>query len=63
MAQDYFLKIDGVDGELQDEKHKKEIHITSFHMGAVNQGTGHRDFGLRRREGFGSRHAIDQAGR
>jgi len=45
MAQDYFLKIDGVDGESQDDTHKNEIHIASFHMGAVNQGAGHRDSG------------------
>ena len=31
MAQeDYFLKIDGVKGESQDEKHKDEIHCHSF---------------------------------
>jgi type VI secretion system secreted protein Hcp len=45
MAQDYFLKIDGLDGESQDDTHKDEIHILSFHMGAVNQGAGHRDGG------------------
>ena len=26
-AADYFLKIEGVDGESQDDKHKGEIHL------------------------------------
>jgi type VI secretion system secreted protein Hcp len=35
MAQaDYFLKIDGVDGESSDDKHKGEIEIDSWSMGA-----------------------------
>lgn len=36
MAVDYFLKIDGVDGESEDEKHKKQIQIMSFSWGASN---------------------------
>ena len=33
MAQvDMFLKIDGIDGEAQDDKHKNEIAITSYSM-------------------------------
>ena len=41
MAQaDFFLKIDGIDGESQDDKHKNEIQITSFSLGAANTGTG-----------------------
>jgi type VI secretion system secreted protein Hcp len=41
MAQvDNFLKIEGLDGESQDDKHKNEIHILSFHMGAANSGSG-----------------------
>lgn len=41
MAQaDYFLKIEGLEGESQDDKHKGEIHIASFHIGASNMGTG-----------------------
>jgi type VI secretion system secreted protein Hcp len=40
MAQvDYFLKIDGVDGESQDSKHKNEIELESFSWGATQSGT------------------------
>ena len=42
MAQgDIFLKIDGVAGESGDDKHKEEIDILSFHIGAANHGGGH----------------------
>ena len=44
-TQDYFLKIDGLEGESRDDKHKGEIHIDSFHVGAANHGTGHRGSG------------------
>jgi type VI secretion system secreted protein Hcp len=40
---DYFLKIDGIDGEAQDAKHKGEIEIESWSFGATNSadvGTG-----------------------
>ena len=30
MAVDYFLKIDGIKGESEDEKHKDEIEIIDF---------------------------------
>lgn len=45
MAVDMFLKIEGVEGESQDESHKNEIQIDSFSWGASNpssvtQGTG-----------------------
>src|SRR5258706_10838846 len=33
MPFDPFLKIDGVDGETSDSKHKGEIEILSFHWG------------------------------
>ncbi len=33
MAVDYFLKIDGVEGEAQDDKHKNEIQLLSFSWG------------------------------
>jgi type VI secretion system secreted protein Hcp len=36
---DYFLKIDGIDGESQDSKHKNEIQIESFSWGEQNAGT------------------------
>ena len=40
MAQvDYFLKIDGVDGESTDDKHKGEIELESFSFGASNAGS------------------------
>ena len=40
MAQvDYFLKIDGVEGESTDAKHKGEIDIMSFSWGATQTGT------------------------
>jgi type VI secretion system secreted protein Hcp len=40
MAQvDYFLKIDGVDGESTDDKHKGEIDVVSFSWGVTNSGT------------------------
>ena len=37
---DIYLKIDGVDGEAQDEKHKSEIEILSFSFGVTNTGSG-----------------------
>ncbi len=36
MAVDYFLKIDGIEGESEDEKHKKQIQVLSFSWGASN---------------------------
>src|SRR5450755_2758389 len=46
MAQeDYFLKIDGIKGESQDEKHKNEIHVSSFSFGVTNTGTGGSNLG------------------
>src|SRR5438309_7879006 len=36
---DYFLKIDGVDGESTDDTHKKEIELESFSFGATNAGS------------------------
>jgi type VI secretion system secreted protein Hcp len=38
-AVDYFLKIDGIDGESQDSKHKNEIHIESWSFGATQHGS------------------------
>ncbi len=35
---DYFLKIDGIDGESADAKHAAEIQLNHFTMGAVNRG-------------------------
>ena len=40
MAQvDYFLKIEGVDGESTDDKHKGEIEIESWSVGGTNPGS------------------------
>jgi type VI secretion system secreted protein Hcp len=36
---DYFLKIDGVDGESTDDKHKGEIELESFSFGGTNAGS------------------------
>ena len=46
MAQvDYFLKIDGVDAESGDEKHKGEIELESFSWGEQQSGTSGRGGG------------------
>jgi type VI secretion system secreted protein Hcp len=37
-AVDFFLKIDGIDGESQDDKHKNEIDIDSWSWGETNSG-------------------------
>jgi type VI secretion system secreted protein Hcp len=34
MAVDYFLKLDGIDGESSDSNHKNEIQLMSFSWGA-----------------------------
>ncbi len=39
MAVDYFLKIDGIDGESQDKTHKNEIQLDNFSFGATQAGT------------------------
>src|SRR5437868_15299716 len=38
-AVDFFLKIEGVDGESTDDKHKGEIDIESFSWGVTQSGT------------------------
>jgi len=38
-AVDYFLKIDGIDGESQKDKHTDEIELLSFSWGESNAGT------------------------
>jgi type VI secretion system secreted protein Hcp len=43
---DYFLKIDGVEGESQDSKHKGEIEIESFSWGETNIGTASHGGGM-----------------
>ncbi|MCC6859254.1 MAG: type VI secretion system tube protein Hcp [Bryobacterales bacterium] len=39
MAVDFFLKIDGIDGESQDAKHKNEIELLSWSWGLSQSGT------------------------
>src|SRR6201982_4272321 len=41
MAVDMFLKINGVDGESQDDKHKKEIDVLAWSWGVSNSGSAH----------------------
>lgn len=38
-AVDYFLKIDGIEGESADQKHKGEIDVQSWSWGETNAGT------------------------
>jgi type VI secretion system secreted protein Hcp len=38
-AVDYFLKIDGIDGESLDDKHKGDMQIQSWSWGASNAGS------------------------
>lgn len=43
---DYFLKIDGIQGESQDKTHKNEIEIESWSWGAMQSGTAVRGGGM-----------------
>ncbi|MFB3829128.1 MAG: Hcp family type VI secretion system effector [Bryobacteraceae bacterium] len=43
---DYFLKIEGVDGESQDHKHKGEIDIESWSWGETQTGTASHGGGM-----------------
>jgi len=36
---DFFLKLDGIEGESQDHAHKNEIHIESWSFGETQSGT------------------------
>ena len=45
-AVDYFLKIDGINGESQDQSHKNEIDIISFSWGMAQQGTAAKGGGM-----------------
>ncbi len=46
MAQaDFFLKLDGIQGESQDDKHKNEIQLASFNVGVTNAGAGGANLG------------------
>ena len=50
-AVDYFLKIDGIDGESQDSKHKDEIELESWSWGEQNVGIARDGRRRRRRQG------------
>ena len=43
---DYFLKIEGIEGESSDSKHKGEIEIESFSWGEVQSGTASSGSGM-----------------
>jgi type VI secretion system secreted protein Hcp len=43
---DYFLKLDGIQGESADSKHKGEIEIDSFSWGATQSGTARSGSGM-----------------
>jgi type VI secretion system secreted protein Hcp len=43
---DYYLKIDGIDGESHDQKHKGEIEIDSFSWGQTQTGTAASNSGI-----------------
>ncbi len=45
-AADYFLKIDGIDGESQDAKHAKEIDVISYSWGESQTGTSSQGGGM-----------------
>jgi len=45
MAVDMFMKIDTVDGEAQDSKHKKEIDVLHWSWGMSNSGSAHNGSG------------------
>jgi type VI secretion system secreted protein Hcp len=40
-AVDYFLKLEGIEGESHDSKHKNEIELLSWSFGATQSGTMH----------------------
>lgn len=39
MAVDYFLKIEGIEGESEDDKHKGEIELNSFNWSEMQSGS------------------------
>ncbi len=51
MAGDYFLKVDGIEGESQDERHRGEIELESWSFGGAQAGAGQEDFSGRARMG------------
>jgi type VI secretion system secreted protein Hcp len=57
MAVDFFLDLDGIDGEAQDDGHKAEIDILSWSWAASQSGTTHMGGG----SGSGKAHFTDLA--
>jgi len=55
MAEDMFLKLDGIKGEAKDHKHKHEIDIESFSWGMNQTASGHTGGG----HGAGKVHVHD----
>ena len=49
MAVDYFLKIDGIEGESTDKKHAKEIDVDAWSWGESQTGVSERRRRRRRR--------------
>jgi len=45
MAQDIFLKIDGIDGESQDDKHKNEIEVLNWNWEISQESSMHAGSG------------------
>jgi type VI secretion system secreted protein Hcp len=45
MAQDIFLKIDGINGESQDDKHKNEIEVLNWDWEVLQQSSMHAGSG------------------
>src|ERR1700720_4606474 len=41
MAEDMFIKLDTIDGEAQDSKHKKDIDVLAWSWGLSNSGSAH----------------------
>jgi type VI secretion system secreted protein Hcp len=45
-AVEFFVKLDGIDGESQDDVHENEIHVDSFTFGVTNAGATGVNLGL-----------------
>ena len=65
MAFDMFLKMDGIDGESRDAKHKNEIEVLSYSWGVSNSGSlgagGGGGAGKATFQDFSFVHRIDKA--
>ena len=45
-AVDYFIELEGIPGESQDETHKDKIHVKSWSFGATQEGSSNEGGGL-----------------